>query len=356
MKDFSFQTPADKSRAYAALITPALVFADLLNGERAPLFTVEANGSQAGKGFFVRSLCAVYNDKAGITTKKENKGTGSMKETFDSFVVQGKSFISLDNLRGHLDKQWLESFLTESSYSARVPYCKNVNVDPSNIILFITSNGVELTKDQANRCCIFRIRKQPEGYKYQQFGEMDILGYIKANQPAFLGAVFTIVKEYFSRGCPRTDENRHDFRGWTRILDYIVQEICGQAPLLDDHRELQGRMCNSSTQWLRDVSLAVIAAGRQDKPLETHQIADIISSSASDVKLPGLPENIDYNNAADDQRSQVLMQLGKRLNSAFKDGDSFTIDGITITRTSEEHNDNSGRMRNYKKYIFHQRR
>lgn len=48
--DFKFATPADRSRAVAAVITPALVFGGHLPG-RAPVDLGEANESQAGKGF-----------------------------------------------------------------------------------------------------------------------------------------------------------------------------------------------------------------------------------------------------------------------------------------------------------------
>jgi hypothetical protein len=50
--EYEFATPADKSRAIACLLRPAMRFGGLFGGAHIPLFVVEADDSQAGKGFF----------------------------------------------------------------------------------------------------------------------------------------------------------------------------------------------------------------------------------------------------------------------------------------------------------------
>ncbi|MEZ6101708.1 MAG: hypothetical protein R3E01_22470 [Pirellulaceae bacterium] len=52
--DFRFTTPSDKSRAVAALVTPALALSSLLRG-RAPIDFGEADFSQSGKGFSTKA-------------------------------------------------------------------------------------------------------------------------------------------------------------------------------------------------------------------------------------------------------------------------------------------------------------
>ena len=92
-----------------------------------------------------------------------------MEETFNEHLIKGKVFIQFDNLRGKLDSQYLESFLTaDGSITARVPYHGNVLIDPSKFIVFISSNGFEATKDLANRASIIRIRKR-ENHHYDTF-------------------------------------------------------------------------------------------------------------------------------------------------------------------------------------------
>ena len=82
-----------------------------------------------------------------MVTKKAG-GVGSMEEIFSDHLVKGSVFIQFDNVRGKLDSQYLESFLTaEGTFPARIPYHGTITVDPSKFIMFISSNGFQATKD-----------------------------------------------------------------------------------------------------------------------------------------------------------------------------------------------------------------
>jgi hypothetical protein len=118
LRDFRCQSPADRSRALAALLSPALAFGRLLGTSRTPVTVVEADQSQTGKGYFVRVIAAVYGDVPAAVTQRRG-GVGGLEEDFDTRIVEGRSFVCLDNLRGRFDSPKLESFLTEDCYSAR---------------------------------------------------------------------------------------------------------------------------------------------------------------------------------------------------------------------------------------------
>ena len=145
LEDFDLVTDGDKSRAIASLITPALKLGGLINGP-IPVDVAEANASQSGKTYRQRMVAAVYNHKPAVVTKKGG-GVGWM-ETFSHHLIKASPFIQFDNVRGKLDSQYLESFLTaEGSFSARIPYHGSVSIDPSKFIVFISSNGFQATKD-----------------------------------------------------------------------------------------------------------------------------------------------------------------------------------------------------------------
>ena len=74
-------------------------------------------------------------------------------------------------------------------------------IDPSRFFLMLTSNGVETTRDFANRGSIVRNRKR-EGYTFNQYPEGDLLEHVRACQPHYLGAVFAIIREWIELGCP----------------------------------------------------------------------------------------------------------------------------------------------------------
>lgn len=261
--DFRFATQGDRSRALAALITPALVFGGLLQG-RAPIDLSEADQSQAGKGFRNKLTAAIYREMVKTVTQRRG-GVGSLEETFNAAVISGAPFIALDNIRGKIDSPSIESFLTEDRYFARIPYAPATEIDPRRTVLMITSNKAEVTPDLANRSSCVRILKQPTGYNFREYPEGDVLDHIKANQPLYLGAVYVIVKAWFDQGQPTTKESRHDFRRWARVLDWIVQHLLLGAPIMEGHRQTQQRMTNPALTWLRQLALTVELTGKTDQ-------------------------------------------------------------------------------------------
>ncbi len=325
--DFSFSTPGDRSRALAALVTPALVFGGLLGG-RPPLDLGEADASQSGKGFRNKITAALYGEKVRTVTQRK-RGVGGLEEKLDAALVKGSPLISLDNIRGKVDLPALESFLTEDTYLARPSYSTNVEIDPSRVVLMMTSNRAELTVDLANRSSPVRIAKRPEGYEFTHYPEGDILDHVRANQVKILGAVFSIIQAWYAEGKLRTCETGHDFRVWAQQLDWIVQHLLGAAPLLDGLREAKQRMTTPALLWLRDVLLAIRDAGRTGRWLRTHEILDILAEQP-DLEIPGVKDGDDIENS--EVRDKAYPAIGKRLGSCFRQEPSLFVDGMTVER------------------------
>jgi hypothetical protein len=343
LNDFQFASQSDYSRAMAAIITPALVLGGLLGG-RAPIDLGEADESQTGKGFRNKITAAIYGHDVATVTQKGRGSVGSFEETFNSLVMSGVNFLSFDNVRGKIDSPALESFLTEDRYVARAPYSKNVVIDPRRTIIMMTSNRADITKDLANRCSCVRLRKRPDDYQFQQYPEGDILDHVHAHRERYLGAVFAIVKAWHDAGGSTTDEHRHDFRKWARVLDWIVQKLLDGAPLLDGHRETQNRMANPSVNWLRDVALIVQKSGRLGTELMTSDILDLLEDT--DVEIPGLGDRgvTEY-----ESRGTVLQAMGRKLRPVFQDYDSVMVEEFEITRLEDMDQDKN---RPQKKYVF----
>jgi hypothetical protein len=326
LEDFTFATEADRSRALAAMITPALVFGGLLGG-RAPLDLGEANESQSGKGYRNKITSALYNQGFKAVTQKSN-GVGSLEESFNECLVRGSNFICLDNIRGKINCPALESFLTEDNYSARVPHQNSVEIDPRRVIVGMTSNAADITTDLANRCSCVRILKRDATLPFKVYAEGDVLDHVRARQPEYLGAVFAVIKAWHAAGKPRTDERRHDFRPWAGTLDWIVQRLLGAVPLLDGHQATQARMTNPSLTWLRGVAIAVKQAGKLGVTMRTNELRTLLETDGS-VELPvGTGVGI----LAD---GSVLQALGRKLASCFRGVNSVDLDAIRVVRGVE---------------------
>lgn len=84
----------------------------------------EADQSQSGKGFRNKVTAAIYNHTP-VAISQQRAGVGSLEESFDRALTAGKTFIALDNVRGKVDSQKIESFLTEDTYYARAAFQPN---------------------------------------------------------------------------------------------------------------------------------------------------------------------------------------------------------------------------------------
>jgi hypothetical protein len=324
---FKFSTPNDRSRALADFISPALVFGGILKC-RIPLMLTEADQSQAGKGFRNKLIAAIYMEKVTTVTQRKG-GVGSLEESFNSAIVRGAPFVSIDNIRGKIDSPAIESFLTEDYYEARVPYLPSVRVDPRRTIVMLTSNQADITQDLANRSSTVRIRKQPLGHKYRQFPEGDLLDHIRANQPRYLGAVFAVAEEWMRQGKHANPIDSHDFRAWAGALDWIVTNILSEESLLEGHREAQHRMTNPQLNWLRDLACLVARSGRLGESFMTNALLELMMSDGT-IEIPGLSETDDAEPEA--SRDKARKAIGRRLGRCFQTDDSVTVDDFQVDR------------------------
>ena len=211
-----------------------------------------------------------------------------MEETFQSHLVSGKAFIQLDNVRGKLDSQLVEAFITANGpFATRVPYHGNIEVDPSKHMLFISSNGFESTKDLANRSCIVRINKRAD-YNYPLIDGNDLAAHAFEHHVDYLAAVFAVIRHWHAEGKKRTVETRHDLREWCQVGDWIVVNVFNSAGLMDGHDEAKQRASNPSLGFFRNLAVKLEAEGRLNLPLSATNLADFCQEA--EVDIPNLSE------------------------------------------------------------------
>lgn len=345
LSEFEFQSGGDKARAIASLITPALKMGGFITG-RVPADVAEADQSQSGKTFRQKLIAAIYNERVSLVTNREG-GVGSADESLNQQLIAGRPFIQFDNFRGRFDSPHLEAFLTaEGAFPCRVPHRGEITVPPENYFVFLTSNGVDTTRDFANRSNIIRIRKKRPGFQFRRYPEGDLLAHVRAQQPFYLGCVFAVIREWHAAGKPRTDETRHDFRDWVQVVDWIAQNIFGAPAVMEGHQQAQERVSNPALVWLRAVALTVDQAGELNKPFiasELHSICD-----NSDINIPGLRD------AQDEDKAKKV--IGMVMAKLFRDTDELDIDGYKVLRDERfvaRDNLNAGGGYKSKTYTFH---
>ena len=324
LEDFSFVSPSDKSRAFAAIIAPALRIGRILNCHF-PLFAVEADESQAGKGFLLELIHSVYNESVALVLNRKG-GVGSLDEEISRVLLAGKPFIQLDNIRNLISSEFFEGVMTcefGSTVAARVPYSRPRQVDPNIYIFQFTSNRAEFTPDLANRSLIVRILKRKD-YAYPEFEEGNLANHVKANHGRFLSAVFTVLTHWIEKGLPQTKDLRGEgrMRQFCQALDWIVR-TAGLPPLLEDHQQTQRRASSPALTWLRAIALLLRDQSRLNEEFSAAQLADF--SLENGVEIPGLAN-------PDDSVKKCMLRVGCLLAPLFKGTDKIEIDSLQVQR------------------------
>jgi hypothetical protein len=287
--DYDFVSPGDLSRAVAQTLSPALKLGNLLETDF-PFDISLADQSQAGKTHRMRIIATVYGEKAYVITKKAG-GVGSFDESVSAALLSAKLFVLVDNARGDVDSQILESILRGfGSVEIRVPYRGGLEVSTRRCLLQLTSNAANFTKDLAARSLIISNRKRPPDYAARSslgWGD-EVLVNLSRQRAEYLGAVHVVVSEWIRRGKKRTDEARHAFRDWVQALDYIVQEILGLSPLMEGQATVRKIISDPVYGWLREVALKVEETRRLGETFQAGDIGDLCDEEG--ITIPGLRE------------------------------------------------------------------
>ncbi len=325
-------TAGDKSRALAAFLAPALRFGRILECDF-PLDVAEADESQSGKTYRHKLVCSVYGEAPYVINRRE-EGVGSLDESISAALISARPFIALENFRGTVNSQILESALRGvGRVPCRIPYHGEVQVGTDHVCWLLTSNQAEMTRDLANRSIITRIRKRKASYPFKSYPSGDVLAHVKHNQLRYLGCVFSVIRHWYSAGKPRVEDHRHDFREPIASLNWIVQRVFNLSPLLDGHREEQERISNPHLTWLRAVAVACQEAHRLGQWLKPGEIVDICDAQQVDIR--------GANTGADDDQRNLVM--GRNLSRSFGEQDCIQVGGFSIDCEEREEKDPSQR-------------
>ncbi len=341
--DFNFGSDGDRARAVAEIMTPALRMGRWFDGP-SPIHSSEADYSQSGKTLRQEMTRAIYGERSYLVAQREG-GVGSLDESLSMALLSGRPFVALDNIRGKLDSKFLEAAITWNELvGVRVPYRGETQIDCTLINFQLTSNGIEATRDLANRCSITRIKKQKKDHPFKM-GRVEIVSHITSNRRFYLGCVFSIVRHWALAGRPMLKTVNHDFKEWACVLGWITENIFGIPGLMDGHEEAQIRVSNPALSWLRNVCIAAEHGNLIDKEMLAHEIAELCENEA--VEIPGLKGTAD--------EEQAWKQVGKLLARCFKASDDSTLvkmDGFFVARKTTKEIDSGYRNKLVHRYLF----
>ena len=326
--DFSFLSKSDRSRCLAGLISPALRFGRLLDADF-PLDLCEADQSQTGKSFRMKLICLLYGERPFVVVlpSELKRGVGSLDESLSEALLSGAPFIALDNLRGAISNQLLESAIRgEGQVAVRRSYSRTTQIETDHVYWMATSNKAQTTPDLANRSIITRLRKRPWDFRFREYKGADLLTHVERHSDYHLSCVFAVIREWYDRRKQRTDATGHDFREWSQTLDWIIQNIFKLPPLLDGHREEQLRIASPGLSLLRELAFAVHMCGESGKELSATELASLCE--AAGIEVPRCPSGADI--------SAVSRRIGSILGPLFRESEELMVEGFIVRRFQKD--------------------
>jgi len=348
--DFKFVSPADHSRAMACLLMPALCHAGMLNDDSRPIVYVDADSQGAGKGTVIKFLVYPYTEKSPFVTQ-DDSSIGSIDEKIGVTIMDGHNHVILDNLKPTRKMQefsspFVEGMLTTNNMQFRSAGMQRTTLDVSNAVLYVTTNGMPLSRDLAERSLYISIRKQPSDYVHK-FYEGGLEKYIIENRPKIMSAIYTILKEYVDQGSPtKKPAEGHRFLYSIPILNYIVTEIMGMDDITLGLKKKNSQKSDTSVDIARSICFAVEQSNYLGKPLNNLDIFEILDE-ANATEVLDLDYNLEIwadeactNLTADAKRaigmkiSRVMSRpslLGKKDDK--KGSNSCQVEEFTLTRS-----------------------
>lgn len=260
LSEFPFAEPTrDKAVAFASML--GLYAGKLLpSGNLRPCFLVLANGQGAGKSILV-SAC-VSPTLGLVPTTGLPKGGAEMSKLLLTLVRESAQVLFLDNVKGHLDSDKLEAFLSGTVISGRRLGTNDTLTGENTVNVFVTANGLTITPDTRRRCLFIELRMTTDCAEQRSFRRPLHDTVLKELRPAVLGALWALVRHWDSQGRPAASREHPSFPVWAKTIGGIV-EAAGLGDCLAP--AVVAMEADTQTSDIRRL-VAALAAHRHEAP------------------------------------------------------------------------------------------
>jgi hypothetical protein len=244
---FPYETRADAANAFGLMLT--VVIRNLV--ELCPMHVVDAPLQGSGKGLLTETMSYIAQGRSASSTVipgDENE----WRKTLTALLLEGESYISLDNVEGLLASPTLASFLTSRTWKARLLGSMQAPRLKQQSIVLANGNNVALGGDIPRRCVRIRIDpKQSRPWTRTKFRFSPLLKYVLADRGKIIAALLTMVRAWFVAGQPApatTIPGLGEFGVWANLVGGILA-FAGVNRFLGNVDQLYEQVDTEGPQW-----------------------------------------------------------------------------------------------------------
>ena len=229
LSEFCF---ADGERSKAVALAAMLgLYAGQLLPEKSlrPCFIFAANAEGAGKTLLVS--CIVTPTLGELPTGCKPADEDEVRKVLLTTVREGRAVVFFDNLKGHLNSDAIEGFVSAPVFTGR-KLGVNESITADNLAtVFITGNGLTVSPDMRRRSLFVELHLEVERAEDRQFRRPLDLPALLPMRPKILAALWALVNHWNTQGRPAPRRSHSAFPSWANMVAGIVEAAGFACPL-----------------------------------------------------------------------------------------------------------------------------
>lgn len=244
--DFPFVDSSSKANAIGLMLT-SVVRPAIRGG--VPLALVDAPRAGTGKTLLVESICVMSTGRDAALIPAPLKEE-DWRKTLTSLLSEGATFIPFDEVAYTLSSRSLSAALTMMVWRDRILGSSQTVSMPQRATWMATGNNIRLGGDMPRRCYPIRMDTETSRpWQDREFRHENLLGWVRENRSELLAALLTLVRSYYSAGCPRyRGPKPGKFEAWYNLVGGVLQHV-GVKGFLENLTGLYDQMDESAGQW-----------------------------------------------------------------------------------------------------------
>ena len=331
--DFPFTHTHHFSAAIAAVLT--LVARYTFQGN-VPLFGVSATTRASGKGLLVDAIATIGTGRTAPhwpqTTEEEEE-----RKRVLTLALDGDPLVLIDNVTQPLGSAPLDAALTAQTFKDRILGKTQSREAPMNAVFFATGNNMAYQGDMARR--VLPIDLDPRMERPEErtgFQHAPLLPWVRQHRSVLVIAALTILKAYFSAGCPSQGFTQlGSFEAWSDLIRGALV-WAGEADPCEGRKSIEAE--NDPQYEALDILLDTWEQcyGVQAKTLN-HVLQDISLYTQDTAAPPDKWDDLQEALGAMDPRYDSKRLNTRLLGEAFSRYQGRTIDGRRFIRNGFDH-------------------
>jgi putative DNA primase/helicase len=246
LSDFQFADTASYANTLALLLT--LAIRPAIAGP-VPVFVIQAPTPGTGKSLLASIIYELVTGTS-LPMIPEIRNPDEMQKSLFAMVSDMPDALCLDNINSGLDSAALASTLTADVLKSRVLGKSEMREIPVRTVFVITANNPVMSNELVRRCASISLQPtQERPWERTGFKHPNIHTYVKEHRTQLLQAVFTVVRYWYAKGCPKPKgKPLGSFEDWYRVIGGILAAV-GCTDLLGNRDEFYTNTDTVSGAW-----------------------------------------------------------------------------------------------------------